>query len=328
MSRPRLRLYTLGGTIAMAPDTGDGKGVVPVLDGTALLSAVPGLSARADIDVETVAQTGSANLGFADMIALAARIDRAAAEGVDGAIISQGTDTLAESAFVLNVIARPPIPVVLTGAMRHPAQLSADGAGNLHAAAIAACDARLGGRGAQIVMNDCLIAAGGARKAHCSRLDAFTRDAGAIAGTIVEDELHLAHLPEALPHIPHSELREPVPFVPLVEAVYDDEGLMLDCLPGDCRGLVIAAHGGGHLSEAMAGRAKALARRMPVLLASRTGAGHVLTRSYGYKGAEIDLIAGGLIPAGRWTPQQARLLLVLLLASGADRERIHAVFEQ
>lgn len=326
MALPRLRLYTLGGTIAMMPQAGGGA--APALDGAALLAAVPGLDALADIAIAPVANIGSANLGFSHMIDLAKRIAQDEARGFDGVIIVQGTDTLADSAFILSLICRPGIPVIATGAMRHPGLASADGPGNLLAAAIAASDRRLAGQGAFIVMQDCLIAARTARKAHTVRPDAFSYRQDDPAGLIVEGRLRLNPLPRMLPFLDVETIGEPVPLVPLVMALYDDQGQMLDHLPPDTRGLVIAAFGGGHLSESMADKAAALSARMPVILASQTGAGPVLQSSYGYKGAEIDLLAGGLISAGEYSAAKARILLGLLLAANTDRMSIARIFAE
>ncbi|RMD87070.1 MAG: hypothetical protein D6807_08540 [Alphaproteobacteria bacterium] len=116
-----------------------------------------------------------------------------------------------------------------------------------------------------------------------------------------------------------------MPRVVLVPAVFGSDGAELDHLPPDIAGVVIAAFGAGHLAETMADRAATLADRMPVILASATGAGPVLERTYGYRGGERDLIARGLIPAGSLSPAKARLLLILALAAGRTRDEIAAL---
>ena len=91
-------------------------------------------------------------------------------------------------------------------------------------------------------------------------------------------------------------------------------------------GLVVEGMGGGHVPPAAVGPLERLAARMPVVLASRTGGGETLASTYDASGSEMDLLARGLIPAGPLDGPKARVLLALLLRSGASREEVHAAF--
>ena len=92
-------------------------------------------------------------------------------------------------------------------------------------------------------------------------------------------------------------------------------------------GLVVEAFGGGHVPSVMVEELEALAGEMPVVLASRTGSGEVLRSTYGFPGSETDLLERGLIPAGMLDGPKARLLLSLLLRSGAEREEVREHFD-
>ena len=87
---------------------------------------------------------------------------------------------------------------------------------------------------------------------------------------------------------------------------------------------MLAGFGAGHVSAAMAEVVSDVVPRCPVVLASRTGAGPVLTGTYGFVGSEQDLLARGVLPAGWLDPRKARLLLWALLAAGADPEAVRA----
>ncbi len=110
--------------------------------------------------------------------------------------------------------------------------------------------------------------------------------------------------------------------VALYTASFDDDGLLLDGVEETHDGLVVAALGGGHVAASTAHRLADIAQRIPVVLASRTGAGPVLRKTYGAVGCEIDLQRRGLLNARYLDAFKARVLLRILLSTGADREQI------
>jgi L-asparaginase len=105
-----------------------------------------------------------------------------------------------------------------------------------------------------------------------------------------------------------------------------DDGSLLQCVSGALNGLVLAGVGAGHVPESVVPLVGEVAARMPVVLASRAGAGAMLTRTYSYPGSELDLIGRGLIPSGFLDQYKARVLLQLLLASDATRAEIITAF--
>ncbi|GAK32288.1 L-asparaginase [Iodidimonas nitroreducens] len=327
MAKPQIALFTMGGTIAMT--NGPDGGAVPSLDGASLIAAVPALGDLADISITELARLGSANIGLPQIIHLARLVKKAVADGIDGIVVTQGTDSLAYSAFALSMLINVPVPVIFTGAMRHPAMPSADGPANLLAAMRAACSPQLRGFDVLLCMNDELHSAVFAQKTHMSNLAAFQSPGAGPVACHSEGRIHVLARPVAFakPDMGDDLSADQLPAVALHMIAYGSTGADL-IWSKNISGLVIAGFGGGHVPESMVDNLADLAATMPVILASQSGTGRVLESTYGYRGAEIDLIARGLIPSGFFCPQKAFILLKILLAKKAKIEGIRAIFQQ
>lgn len=322
--QPRVAVFTLGGTIAM--QARPGQGVAPALSASDLLSAVPGLDdAGVELRVRDVANKPGASLSFGDLFGLADAISAALGEGFAGAVVVQGTDTIEESAYLLDLLVASDSPVVVTGAMRNPSLAGPDGPANILAAIRVAASTCARGLGCVVVMNDQIHAARWAAKAHTASPAAFISPGFGPLGHVAEGRVHVpVRLRDRSPYV--SPVRGRKIRVGLVTIALGDDGVLIDALGEHAEGLVVAAFGAGHVpADAVASLAN-LAARMPVVLASRTGAGPVHRHTYGFPGSETDLLARGLISAGYLAPLKARLLLHLLLAAGADRTQIRRTF--
>ena len=326
MNKPGVKVLALGGTIAMTrSDTG---GVVPTLSGAALVAAVPGLDAVADIESQSFRQLPGAHLGFDDLHALAAEIARHAQAGAAGIVITQGTDTIEETAFALDRLVAPGMPVVVTGAMRNPTVPGTDGPANILAAVQVAASPLARGLGCLVVLNDEIHAARYVRKLHTSNPAAFASSPAGPLGWLAEGTVHIANRPDPMPGVALSEHPRHAQ-VALLTIGLGDEGMLVDAAAdGGFDGLVVEAMGGGHVPTRVADALQRAAQRLPVVLASRTGAGEVLARTYGFAGGEIDLQRRGLLRAGRLDGIKARVLLTLILRHGAaTRQDIDRAFQ-
>ena len=323
--RPRVAVFTLGGTIAMQSAPGGG-GVTPTLLAADLLAAVPGLDeVRVALSVRDVANKPGASLSFTDLYALADVINTALAGGCAGAVVVQGTDTIEETAYLLDLLVVSDGPVVVTGAMRHPSLAGADGPANILASVRVAADAAARGLGCLVVMNDQVHAARWVQKAHTASPAAFASPGYGPLGQVIEGKVALP-LRLALPSPVFASGSRRDVRVGLVTITLGDDGVLVGALADHVDGLVVAGLGVGHVPADVVATLEKLAARMPVVLASRTGAGPVHDRTYGFSGSETDLLARGLISAGYLAPVKARLLLHLLLATEANDSRVRETF--
>jgi L-asparaginase len=322
--RPRIAVFTLGGTIAMRAT--NGGGALPTLSAADLLGAIPGLDrAGVDLTVRDVVNKPGASLSFDDMYGLAGDITAGLEGGFTGVVVVQGTDTIEETAYLFDLLVSSDAPVVVTGAMRSPSLAGADGPANILAAIRVAGSDRARGLGALVVMNDQIHAARWVSKTHTASPAAFTSPGYGPVGCVVEGRVDI---PIRLRD--RSPMLRPVPGrtvrVGLMTIALGDDGVLIDAVSEHIDGLIVAALGVGHVPADIVTILARIAARMPVVLTSRIGAGPVLHQTYSFPGSETDLLARGLINAAYLAPVKARLLLHLLIASGADMTRVRKTF--
>lgn len=323
MSKPRILVLSLGGTITMVPS--DSGGITPKLGAAELVASVPALADVAEIDARSPFKLPSPSLTTAGLVDVASTINEAFAGGFDGAVVIQGTDTIEESAFLLDVLVDSDKPVVVTGAMRGADAPGADGPANLLSAAIVAASPESRGLGTVAVLNYDIHAARFVQKSHTALPSAFLSPLAGSIGTLIERQARYYVRVTRNPSFSTAE-GAPAP-VALVKASMGDDGRLLAALPGlGYAGVVIEGMGAGHVPADVAPLVGDLAAKIPVVLASRAMTGPVFTKTYGYPGAEIDLIKRGVQPAGYLSGLKARLLLGLVMRSKAGAAGVAAAF--
>ncbi len=310
--KPKVEVISLGGTIAMQPD-GVAAGAVPALDADNLIAAVPALHDVAEIGAQSLRNLPSASLTFEDMDALAGAIRAAVKEGADGVVVTQGTDTIEETAFWLDLVLDIDAPVIITGAMRNPAQAGADGPANLLAAVQVAASELACGLGVLVVFNDEIHAARFVKKTHSSSTATFRSAPLGPLGWLSEDQVRILLKPRRLPALQSSRVPAAIR-VPIIKlGMGDDDTLIRSALAAGVDGIVLEALGGGHVPALLVKPLEKAARKIPVILTSRTGQGEALSHTYGFAGSETDLLSRGLICGGRLDGCRARILLVQIL---------------
>ena len=321
-----LLLLATGGTIAGCADDSAtlNNYTAGVLGGDALLAAVPQLQDLATISVEQVANVDSADLLFEHWRALVARIrDAFAAEPeLAGVVITHGTNTLEETAWLLQLLIDDPRPVVLVGAMRPATALSADGPLNLLQAVQVALSPEARGHGVLVVMDGQIHGAQRVTKVATQGVGAFASPGGGPLGWVDDAGVHLAAVLESRPK-PLAQLQLPKhwPGVAIVYGCVDPSVDGITALLGaGVRGFVFTGTGAGQLSETERSALEAWNGPFPLMLRSnRCGSGPV----YG----DADQAQLGLLPAGCLNPQKARVLLILALIAGLNQSGLASLCE-
>lgn len=316
-ARP-LHLVAAGGTIAMR-----GRLAVPALDGAALVQAVPELAALGPLAVESVCGLPGAQMGLADALAVARAAARAAADGA-GVVVTHGTDTLEETAFLCDLLYGGQAPIVFTGAIRPGSHASADGPGNLLDACHAAAAAAAAGLGVLVCFAGELHAARAVRKVDSTSPRAFGSPGGGPLGRV--DDGGAVRIDARPPRRATLAVERLDGRVPIFTAALGEASASVHALATGADGLVAVAFGAGHLHPDVLGALAEVADRIPVVATVRPERGRVLRATYGFAGSERDLRASPLIVAGALSPAAARIKLLACLGAGCDADRIRAAF--
>lgn len=325
-ARPKVTLISCGGTIASAVQPG--VGAMPSLDVGELARSVPGVAETADLTSKPMRLIASPHMTLRDLLDLASASRGALAAGAAGVVITQGTDTIEEIAFGLDLLCDAEAPIVVTGAMRNASMAGADGPANVLAAVRVAASPLARGLGTLVVFNDEIHAARFVRKSHAQNPATFVSHQSGRIGWLAEADVRILMKPARRYHVRIDDGVR-VPAVALLKMALGDDGRLIEYLPAaGFSGCVIEGFGGGHVTREIAspGRLERLIDAIPVVLASRAGSGELLRATYEFEGSEMDLIRRGVIYAGALDGPKARVLLALLVMAGADREEIARTF--
>ena len=290
----------------------------------ALLKAVPAVQSLAQLQLEQIANVDSADLQFSHWCRLVERIRAAFAEDPElaGVVITHGTNTLEETAWLLQLLIEDPRPVVLVGAMRPATALSADGPLNLYQAIKVAVSPEARSHGVLVVVDGQIHGAKAVTKIATQGVSAFASPDSGPLGWVDDAGVHLATAQQGLPK-PLAQIQLPNHW-PRVAIVYGcvepSADWITTLLEAGVQGLVFTGTGAGQLSELERSALKAWDGPLPLMLRSnRCGSGPV----YG----DADQAQLGLLPASCLNPQKARVLLLLALMAGLDQKGLASLCE-
>ena len=324
MTVPHIRLLATGGTIAGSAGSATMRAYRPGQIGVAdLLGAAAELGLAARFDGRDIAAIGSQDIGWPQWDALHREIGQAMADdAVDGIIVTHGTDTAEETAFLLDLALPAGKPVVLVGAMRPADAVGSDGMRNLANAMRVAGDPAAAGRGVLVVMSDQVFAAIDVRKAATGGAEAFRGFPRGALANVTPTSLDWFGPPDRTGRGARFAWPAALPKVAILHAYAGMEADTVGCALGSgVEGIVLAGLGQGNapgvVIDALA------AAGVPVVRASRVDQGSV------DRNLEVDDDRNGFIAARGLGPAKARILLQLALAGGMrDPARLQAEFDR
>lgn len=311
--RPMILVISTGGTISMTQDSQTGQSV-PTRTANDLLMQTALVHSIEVCTLDLALHTGPELLDE-DLVALAHRIQRESQSGVDGIVVTHGTDTLEEVAYFLDEVLVASLPIVVTGAMRPGWAAGYEGIRNLenalHVALIASAD-----YGVLVALNDEIFPAWSVLKTDTGAVGAFAARRGAPVGHIFGDQVEFTWRPVARARVGRIPPSLPTA-VPILTMGINDGAVLLDRVSElPVQGIVIAGMGAGSIPPSARKRVCQSAESgMPVVLCSSALSGRTAEEYY-YPGAYDDLRAAGVVIEDRLSPRQTRIRLMISLGLG------------
>ncbi len=243
----------------------------------------------------------------------------------DGFVITHGTDTLEETAFLLDLILGIEQPVVITGAMRSSNEIGSDGLYNYISAIRVASDEKARHKGVMVVFNDEIHTARNVTKTHTSNTNTFQSPNHGPLGVLTKDRVQFHHMPYRQQALENVNEKLNVPLVKAYMGMPDDifsfysrEGI---------DGMVIEALGQGNIPpSALEGIQQLVSLNIPIVLVSRSFNG-IVSPTYAYDGGGYQLAQQGFIFSNGLNGPKARLKLLVALSNNLDKAEIKSYFE-
>lgn len=318
---PYVAVLTTGGTIAMQHDERAG-GAVPQLGASDFERALPADVAR--LRTEEIVNLPSSHFTLETLGRIRDRVAELTEDpNVVGVVVTHGTDTMEETAYLLDLTVSGEKPIVLTGAMRTASDVGYDGYANLLAAVRVAAAPAARGIGAVVLFNDEIHAARRVTKMHTLSTGTFQSPGWGPVGRVEGDAVMVDQYVER-ESLPWQGLESRVALLKLVVGAGPE--LLEDALDRGARGVVIEALGGGRIPPWwLPVIERAREHGVPVVIASRCPSGRVWD-SYGYRGAYRSLVDLGCLFAAGINGQKARVRLMVILAAAEAVEEVASLW--
>lgn len=322
---PKVAVIFNGGTISMKMDPRI-HAAVPKLSGEEIMTMVTGIERFAEIECLTFSNLPGPHITPEKMMELSKYVQKIIQrEDIDGVVITHGTDTLEETAYLLDLTIKCEKPIVVTGSMRNSSELGYDGPANLSASICTAISEGSKGRGVLVCLNDELNCASEVTKTHSMKLNTFKSPEFGPIGIIDNNEvLFYRNILDKI-YIPTDKIETEVELIKCAAGM--DSKLINFLVESGSKGIVIEALGRGNVPpKMMDGIKNALDKGVIVVVVSRCFRGRVLD-TYGYEGGGRALRDMGAIFGDTLPGQKARIKLMLALGKTKDKYEIKGLFE-
>ncbi len=311
MTKPKVGIIFTGGTISMSIDKRIGA-AIPSLSNEEIMSLVTNIDKYADTESISFSHSPGPHIGPEMMFKLRnTTLELLRRKDIAGVVILHGTDTLEETAYLMDLTIRSNKPVVITGAMRNSSELGYDGPSNLAAAVCTAISPESKNRGVLVVLNNEVNAANEVTKTNTVSLDTFKSLKFGPLGIIDNDEVIYYRDILYRQFIDTEYFEEKVDLIKAVAGM--DSSILKFCVDQGSKGIVLEAMGRGNIPPTMMEGIKyAIDKNVIIALTSRCPIGRVYD-SYGYEGGGKTLSTLGVIFGGDLPGQKLRIKLMLAL---------------
>lgn len=315
-----------GGTISMKVDPRL-NAAIPALSSEEIMAMVTNIEKFTDIEIINYGEYPGPHITPEMMLELSKLVKKTIErDDITGVVVTHGTDTLEETAYLLDLTIKSEKPIVVVGAMRNSSELGYDGPSNLSAAICTAISNEAKNKGVLVVMNNEVNAASHVTKTNTLSLDTFKSPEFGPLGIVDNDKVIFYRDIVNHHHIETDNIESKVALIKCATGM--DSDLINYCIDSGYKGIIIEAMGRGNVPpEMLDGIKRNLNKNIPVVIVSRCPTGRVLD-TYGYSGGGKNLRDAGAIFGDNLPGQKARIKLMLILSITNDMNTIREIFEK
>ena len=321
----KVAIIFTGGTISMKIDPRI-HAAIPALSSEEIMAMVTNIEKFADIEIINFSNIPSPHITPEMMMDLSMLVSKTIKrDDIAGVIVTHGTDTLEETAYLLDLTVDSEKPIIVVGAMRNSSELGYDGSSNLSAAICTAISKNARNKGVLVVMNNEVNAASEVTKTNTLSLDTFKSPEFGPLGIVDNDEVIFYRDIVTKQHIATQQIENKVALIKCGPGMESD--IINFYIDSGYKGIVFEALGRGNIPPKMVeGIRRAINKNIPVVMVSRCPTGRVLD-TYGYEGGGKHLRDLGVIFGKNLPGQKARIKLMLMLSLTNDINSIKDIFE-